>query len=130
MGAPMAYGTNGMSNLSSAPALSGYHDAISGNGHGHGAMSSLGSHSLSMMSNQRSAYGGQLDEEIIPTAIVIKNIPFAIGRETLLNVIESLGAPLPYAFNYHHDNGVFRGLAFANFRAPSEADAVVAALNG
>lgn len=70
------------------------------------------------------------DEDVIPTAIVIKNIPFAVPRETLLGVIESLGAPLPYAFNYHHDQGVFRGLAFANFRAPDEAAAVVAALNG
>jgi RNA recognition motif-containing protein len=70
------------------------------------------------------------DEDVIPTAIVIKNIPFAVSRETLLGIIESLGAPLPYAFNYHHDNGVFRGLAFANFRAPDEAASVVAALNG
>lgn len=71
-----------------------------------------------------------LDDDIIPTAIVVKNIPFAVSRDTLLGVIESLGAPLPYAFNYHHDNGVFRGLAFANFRAPEEAASVVAALNG
>lgn len=71
-----------------------------------------------------------LDEDVIPTAIVIKNIPFAVSRETLLSIIDSLGAPLPYAFNYHHDNGVFRGLAFANFRAPDEAASVVAALNG
>lgn len=70
------------------------------------------------------------DDDVIPTAIVIKNIPFAVTRETLLGVMESLGAPLPYAFNYHHDNGVFRGLAFANFRAPDEAASVVAALNG
>ncbi|WVQ80959.1 hypothetical protein IAT38_003066 [Cryptococcus sp. DSM 104549] len=70
------------------------------------------------------------DDDVIPTAIVIKNIPFAVTRETLLAVMESLGAPLPYAFNYHHDNGVFRGLAFANFRAPEEAASVVAALNG
>lgn len=70
------------------------------------------------------------DDDVIPTAIVIKNIPFAVSRETLLGIIESLGAPLPYAFNYHHDNGVFRGLAFANFRAPDEASSVVAALNG
>lgn len=71
-----------------------------------------------------------LDDDVIPTAIVIKNIPFAVAREQLLGVIESLGAPLPYAFNYHHDNGIFRGLAFANFRAPDEAASVVAALNG
>jgi RNA recognition motif-containing protein len=71
-----------------------------------------------------------VDDDVIPTAIVIKNIPFAVTRDHLLGVIESLGAPVPYAFNYHHDNGVFRGLAFANFRAPEEAASVVAALNG
>ncbi|KAI9635809.1 uncharacterized protein MKK02DRAFT_25578 [Dioszegia hungarica] len=70
------------------------------------------------------------DDDVIPTAIVIKNIPFQIPREGLLSIIESLGAPLPYAFNYHHDSGVFRGLAFANFRQSDEAAAVVAALNG
>ncbi|KAG8971618.1 hypothetical protein FRB90_010438, partial [Tulasnella sp. 427] len=43
----------------------------------------------------------------------------------------SLNIPTPYAFNYHIDtNGQFRGLAFANFRQASDADAVVAALNG
>jgi len=42
-----------------------------------------------------------------------------------------LSIPTPYAFNYHLDqSGQFRGLAFANFRAASDADAVVAALNG
>ncbi|WAR56066.1 hypothetical protein PtB15_6B811 [Puccinia triticina] len=33
-------------------------------------------------------------------------------------------------WHYHFDNGVFRGLAFANFRSASEADAAVAGLNG
>lgn len=78
----------------------------------------------------RTPYMPAVDDDVIPTAIVIKNIPFAVNRETLLAIIESLGAPLPYAFNYHHDNGIFRGLAFANFRAPEEAASVVAALNG
>ena len=42
-----------------------------------------------------------------------------------------MSIPSPYAFNYHLDQqGSFRGLAFANFRQPSDADAVVAALNG
>ena len=42
-----------------------------------------------------------------------------------------MSIPTPYAFNYHLDqSGQFRGLAFANFRASSDADAVVAALNG
>ncbi|CAH7685210.1 hypothetical protein PPACK8108_LOCUS19695 [Phakopsora pachyrhizi] len=70
------------------------------------------------------------DDEIIPTAIVIKNIPFTVKREQLLAVIEELTIPAPYAFNYHFDNGVFRGLAFANFRSASETDAAVAGLNG
>ncbi|KAH7107788.1 hypothetical protein BKA62DRAFT_825232 [Auriculariales sp. MPI-PUGE-AT-0066] len=72
-----------------------------------------------------------LDDEVIPTAIVIKNIPFNVKRETLLDIIASLAIPTPYAFNYHLDpQGNFRGLAFANFRAAPDADAVVAALNG
>ncbi|KZO99512.1 hypothetical protein CALVIDRAFT_544512 [Calocera viscosa TUFC12733] len=71
------------------------------------------------------------DEDIIPTAIVIKNIPFNVKRETLLDIIASLNIPTPYAFNYHLDAlGAFRGLAFANFRQAADADAVVAALNG
>lgn len=71
------------------------------------------------------------DDEVIPTAIVIKNIPFNVKRETLLDIIASLSIPTPYAFNYHLDqSGQFRGLAFANFRQAPDADAVVAALNG
>ena len=95
-----------------------------------------------------------VDDEVIPTAIVIKNIPFNVKRETLLDIIvrflffspapppllvadglsyfqASLSIPTPYAFNYHLDQqGAFRGLAFANFRQAADADAVVAALNG
>lgn len=90
-----------------------------------------------------------IDDEVIPTAIVIKNIPFNVKRETLLDIIvrhafysfallftpsssqASLAIPTPYAFNYHLDqSGQFRGLAFANFRQSVDADAVVAALNG
>lgn len=39
------------------------------------------------------------------------------------------GLPLPYAFNYHFDNGVFRGLAFANFTTAEETAAVIDMLN-
>ncbi|KAG8982165.1 hypothetical protein FRC05_000307 [Tulasnella sp. 425] len=71
------------------------------------------------------------EDDVIPNAIVIKNIPFTVKRETLLEIIASLNIPTPYAFNYHIDtNGQFRGLAFANFRQAVDADAVVAALNG
>lgn len=70
------------------------------------------------------------DDDVIPTAIVIKNIPFAIKKEQLLDVMTKLNLPLPYAFNYHFDNGVFRGLAFANFTSTSETSVVVNSLNG
>jgi len=69
------------------------------------------------------------DEELIPTAIVIKNIPFAIKKEQLVAIMTDMGLPLPYAFNYHFDNGVFRGLAFANFTNPDETAAVIDAMN-
>ncbi|ELU44229.1 RRM/R3H domain-containing protein [Rhizoctonia solani AG-1 IA] len=83
------------------------------------------------MSASMGGIASPIDDEIIPTAIVIKNIPFTVKRETLLDIIASLSIPTPYAFNYHLDTqGQFRGLAFANFRLPQDADAVVAALNG
>lgn len=69
------------------------------------------------------------DDELIPTAIVIKNIPFAVKKEQLVDVMNDQGLPLPYAFNYHFDNGVFRGLAFANFTSPEETAHVITALN-
>jgi RNA recognition motif-containing protein len=67
------------------------------------------------------------EDDIIPTAIVI---PFSVKHETLLEIIAPLSIPMSYAFNYHVDaQGAFRGLAFANFRLPQYADALVAALN-
>ncbi|TIA21598.1 putative R3H domain protein [Aureobasidium pullulans] len=73
--------------------------------------------------------GSEPDEELIPTAIVIKNIPFAVKKEQLVQLMTDMGLPLPYAFNYHFDNGVFRGLAFANFTSPDETAAVIDAMN-
>lgn len=81
---------------------------------------------------QRQERQGSTDdtnEELIPTAIVIKNIPFAIKREQLTDVMSEMHLPLPYAFNYHFDNGVFRGLAFANFSSPEETAVVIDAMN-
>jgi RNA recognition motif-containing protein len=40
-----------------------------------------------------------------------------------------LRLPLPYAFNYHFDNGVFRGLAFANFTTAEETAQVIDTMN-
>jgi len=70
------------------------------------------------------------EEELIPTAIVIKNIPFAVKKEQLVQLMTEISLPLPYAFNYHFDNGVFRGLAFANFTTAEETGAVIDMLNG
>jgi R3H domain/RNA recognition motif. (a.k.a. RRM, RBD, or RNP domain) len=69
------------------------------------------------------------DDELIPTAIVIKNIPFAVKKEQLVQLMTELNLPLPYAFNYHFDNGVFRGLAFANFTSSEETATVIDMLN-
>ena len=69
------------------------------------------------------------DEELIPTAIVIKNIPFAVKKEQLVGIMTELNLPLPYAFNYHFDNGVFRGLAFANFTTADETAVVIDTMN-
>jgi RNA recognition motif-containing protein len=68
-------------------------------------------------------------EELIPTAIVIKNIPFAVKKEQLSQIMTDMGLPLPYAFNYHFDGGIFRGLAFANFTTPEETSLVIDAMN-
>ncbi|KAA8642863.1 hypothetical protein EYZ11_009696 [Aspergillus tanneri] len=71
----------------------------------------------------------ETDDELIPTAIVIKNIPFAVKKEQLVQLMTELNLPLPYAFNYHFDNGVFRGLAFANFTSAEETATVIEVLN-
>ncbi|KAK9456496.1 hypothetical protein V1511DRAFT_510307 [Dipodascopsis uninucleata] len=70
------------------------------------------------------------EDELIPTAIVIKNIPFAVKKEQLMDTMLQLGLTLPYAFNYHFDNGIFRGLAFANFATPEDTAQVIQSLNG
>ena len=41
-----------------------------------------------------------------------------------------MDVPAAYAFNYHFDNGVFRGLAFANYKTPEETEIVVNTING
>lgn len=71
-----------------------------------------------------------LGNDLIPTAIVIKNIPFNVRKEVLTNIMTELGLPQPYAFNYHFDNGIFRGLAFANFQSPMDTQTVIDQLNG
>jgi RNA recognition motif-containing protein len=61
------------------------------------------------------------DRELILDALVIKNIPFAVKKEQVVRMMVDMGLPLPYAFNYHFDNGIFRGKAFAKFVNADEA---------
>jgi hypothetical protein len=68
-------------------------------------------------------------DELIPTAIVIKNIPFAVKKEQLVALMTDMRLPLPYAFNYHFDSGIFRGLAFANFTTSEETAQVIQVMN-
>jgi hypothetical protein len=70
--------------------------------------------------------------DLIDTAIVIKNIPIQYPEADFkTKLFPQLGLVPPYAFNYHRDktSGSFHGLAFANFKAPHEAEAAVVALN-
>lgn len=69
-------------------------------------------------------------EQLIPTAIVIKNIQFQCRKEILQGLMASMNLPQPYAFNYHFDKGVFRGLAFANFSTPEDTALVIEKMNG
>ena len=90
---------------------------------------SMGMPSMGMMPYGQDHGGSEGEEDLIPTAIVIKNIPFAVKKEQLVQVMTELNLPLPYAFNYHFDNGVFRGLAFANFTTADETGTVIQAMN-
>ena len=100
-------------------------------GMGPGQMTNLGPHNHNHGQPMRGPdpVNGEVEEELIFTAIVIKNIPFAIRKEQLCQIMTEMGLPLPYAFNYHFDNGIFRGLAFANFNNPEETSIVIDTLN-
>ncbi|CAK7203067.1 Peptidyl-prolyl cis-trans isomerase pin4 [Sporothrix eucalyptigena] len=86
---------------------------------------SYGPPEIRTMSDTRKDMG-----DLIPTAIVIKNIPFNIRKEYLTSVMIDLHLPQPYAFNYHFDQGVFRGLAFANFQSANDTKLVIERMNG
>ncbi|CAJ2512121.1 Uu.00g077460.m01.CDS01 [Anthostomella pinea] len=73
---------------------------------------------------------GSDSDQLIPTAIVIKNIQFQCRKEILQGLMASMNLPQPYAFNYHFDKGVFRGLAFANFSTAEDTAIVIQKMNG
>jgi len=112
--APAPQGLNNMPTFGNLPGL----------GQGHPNAGLGGGHQL-----RQENFSHDADEELIPTAIVIKNIPFAVKKEQLVGLMTDLRLPLPYAFNYHFDNGVFRGLAFANFTTAEETAQVIDAMN-
>lgn len=72
-----------------------------------------------------------LSEEIIPTAIIIMNIPFDWTKGHVLHLMSQMKLPLPSVFNYLYDNfHRFRCMAFATFRSSEEARQVVQRLHG
>ncbi len=87
------------------------------------------SQAIQQVNERMASPQGDNSEELIPTAIVIKNIPFAVKKEQLIQLMTDMRLPLPYAFNYHFDSGVFRGLAFANFTTPDETAQVISVMN-
>jgi hypothetical protein len=89
-------------------------------------------HDLSGITDSRVLHtpGSADSEQLIPTAIVIKNIQFQCRKEILQGLMASMNLPQPYAFNYHFDKGVFRGLAFANFSTPEDTAIVIQRMNG
>ncbi|KAI1001268.1 hypothetical protein K3495_g6933 [Podosphaera aphanis] len=86
-------------------------------------------HAFHQVQRRSSPTSASDSEELIPTALVIKNIPFAVKKEQILQLMTEMNLPLPYAFNYHFDQGVFRGLAFANFSSPEETKIVIEHMN-
>ena len=93
-----------------------------------------GDHELSAMAadsrGMMTTPGSADSEQHIPTAIVIKNIQFQCRKEVLQGLMATMNLPQPYAFNYHFDKGVFRGLAFANFSTPEDTAIVIQKMNG
>ncbi|KIH95174.1 r3h domain protein [Sporothrix brasiliensis 5110] len=88
-------------------------------------LQAFGPPEIRTMSDSRKDMG-----DLIPTAIVIKNIPFNVRKEYLTTVMIDMHLPQPYAFNYHFDQGVFRGLAFANFQSAADTKLVIDRMNG
>lgn len=70
------------------------------------------------------------DEEIIPTAVIIKNIPLHWEPGRLLQLMSQMELPPPIALNYLYNNlDIFRGMAFASFASSDNTRQVVQELN-
>ncbi|KAI2610821.1 uncharacterized protein GGS25DRAFT_519119 [Hypoxylon fragiforme] len=100
--------------------------SMNGNEHDLAGMAGAAADTRGMMATP----GASDSEQLIPTAIVIKNIQFQCRKEILQGLMASMNLPQPYAFNYHFDKGVFRGLAFANFSTAEDTALVIQKMNG
>lgn len=77
-----------------------------------------------------SQYATDLDEEIIPTAAMIKNIPPNWKTGHLLHLVRQMNLPLPSDLHFLYDSfDGFRGMAFATFASPHETRMVIRELN-
>ncbi|KAI1088706.1 hypothetical protein F5B19DRAFT_496104 [Rostrohypoxylon terebratum] len=110
----------------SMPQLYDPNMSMNGNDHDLSSMAGSAADARGMMATP----GASDSEQLIPTAIVIKNIQFQCRKEILQGLMASMNLPQPYAFNYHFDKGVFRGLAFANFSTAEDTAVVIQKMNG
>jgi RNA recognition motif-containing protein len=118
------------SSLGGMPSMPQMYDpnmAMNGSEHDLSSMAGAAADTRGMMTTPGS---GADAEQLIPTAIVIKNIQFQCRKEILQGLMASMNLPQPYAFNYHFDKGVFRGLAFANFSTAEDTAIVIQKMNG
>ncbi|KAL9073127.1 MAG: hypothetical protein Q9161_003181 [Pseudevernia consocians] len=71
-----------------------------------------------------------LDKDIIPTAIIIKNIPLNWNAGHVLHLMHRKKLPSPRALNFLYDDfRKFRGMAFAEFASSENARHVIQKLN-
>jgi hypothetical protein len=83
-----------------------------------------------MVQDENFRWLDQDGDEIIPTAIVIKNIPFDLRQEELEAIMKTTGMTFPHALNYNFVRDEFKGVAFANFADVGEAWAAIVTLHG
>jgi RNA recognition motif-containing protein len=66
-------------------------------------------------------------EELVPTALIINNIPLTVNKEQFAQIMTKTGLPLPYALIYQL--GFDTHMAFANFTNSEDAQIVLERMN-
>jgi RNA recognition motif. (a.k.a. RRM, RBD, or RNP domain) len=84
----------------------------------------------SMCQDKNGRWFDQDGDGIVPNAIVIKGIPWKLHIESLKAVMRKTGMTMPHSMNYHFEDKIFNGLAFANFHEQHEAWAAIQTLHG